>query len=156
MSDANVIQCPHCGQAYFVQPQQWAQYLGQAINCTRCGRAFTVTAPGAGTSPVEVAPPGPDAAAGAPQPTFPSPQLLAPPAIPGQGFPTPGFQPPTFPPPYPQFGGGMYPPAPARTSGWAISSLILGILSFCLPVLGSLAAIGAGIAGLTTTRQFSA
>ncbi|HEY8746501.1 MAG TPA: MJ0042-type zinc finger domain-containing protein, partial [Tepidisphaeraceae bacterium] len=45
MPDATMIQCPHCGQAYFVQPHQWAQYQGQTISCTRCGKAFNVIAP---------------------------------------------------------------------------------------------------------------
>ncbi|HEY8749980.1 MAG TPA: DUF4190 domain-containing protein, partial [Tepidisphaeraceae bacterium] len=51
------------------------------------------------------------------------------------------------------YAGAMYPPAPTQTSGWAVASLILGILSFCLPTLGSLAAIATSIPGLVQTRQ---
>jgi len=68
-----------------------------------------------------------------------------------QGFPPP-FPPGPFPPLHPQF-GAMYPAPPARTSGLAIASLILGILSFCLPGVGSLAAVGTGIGGLVGTRE---
>jgi predicted Zn finger-like uncharacterized protein/prepilin-type processing-associated H-X9-DG protein len=161
MAEANVIQCPNCGQAYFVQPHQWGQYQGRTIHCTRCGKPFTVTAPQLG--PGQGAPGGVDGGvgAGASGPdqvgvgVTSSVQGLAsapqPPVLP-QGYPPPPqFQPGSYPPVYQQY--GMYPPPAARTSGWAIASLILGILSFCLPAVASLAAIGTGIGGIVGTRD---
>src|SRR5579871_185467 len=147
MVHPNVIQCPHCGQAYFVQPHQWVQYQGHSINCTRCGRAFTVMAPGgivvpgAGAPAVEAANPAPmDPSVPPPLPPGAGFRPYQGQALQGQGvqppvFPPPGFPPPGYAPQYPQF--GMYPAAPKATSGWAISSLVIGILSFFLPAIGS-------------------
>jgi prepilin-type processing-associated H-X9-DG protein len=126
MPDANMIQCSHCGQAYFVQPHQWVQYQGQTIHCTRCGKAFAVMVPAATSTGVDPS-------------TVPTiPPTLFPPATSGL---------------HPVYTGAMYPPNPTRTNGWAITSLILGVLSFCLPAIGSLAAIGAAIVGLMQTRE---
>lgn len=61
----------------------------------------------------------------------------------------PGNLPPGMPPQYP---GGMYPPPPTRTSGAAITSLILGIL-MCIPLLTQLGAILFGIIGISSTRK---
>ena len=56
------IQCPHCGQTYGLNDQQVPQYAGQTINCTQCGKAFTVPAslaqPGSVTPAVAGAPTG--------------------------------------------------------------------------------------------------
>jgi prepilin-type processing-associated H-X9-DG protein len=136
MADANMIQCPYCGQAYFVQPHQWAQYLGQTINCTRCGRAFTVQTP-------QIPPVYSPTATTVDVTNAPPPSL-------------PGFAPPIptgYASPYSAYSTAHYPAAPVRTSGWAIASLVLGILSFCLPTVGSLGAIGTAIGGLLQTRQ---
>jgi hypothetical protein len=38
------VTCPHCGQGFAVQPQQWQQYQGRSINCTSCGKPFVVGA----------------------------------------------------------------------------------------------------------------
>lgn len=156
MADSDQVRCPHCGQTYFVQPGQWAQYHGRTINCTKCGRPFSVTAPaevmgGAGAAPAQApAPPDPGGMPAGVAPSygqaFPPPPLYPPAGVPyagaypaGAGYPPGGFYPP--------------PPGPVGTSGWAIASLILGILAFCLPVIGSLGAIGTAIGGLVQTRQ---
>src|SRR6185295_6493251 len=61
------ITCPHCGQVYGLTPEQVPQYAGQTINCTACGKPFTV-------------PGGPSASAAPSQPPKPG----APPAYPDQ------------------------------------------------------------------------
>lgn len=115
MADGNEIRCPHCGQDYAVQPGQWAQYLGQNINCTRCGKAFVVSGPA--QSPA--APPIPMA----------------------------------HPPSQVQYATPAYAVAPTTTSGWALTSLVTGILSFCIPILGSIVAIVTGIVGIVRTGR---
>jgi predicted Zn finger-like uncharacterized protein/prepilin-type processing-associated H-X9-DG protein len=128
INPADQIKCPHCGQTYAVQPEQWAQYAGRTINCTRCGQAFTV----AGQQRAQ------------------------------QVMPMPGYGPaPAYPPSMPQYSpaqshnvgyaGQPYSIQPARTSGWAIWSLVCGLLSFCLPVLGNIPAIIFGIVGIVKT-----
>ena len=122
------IACTHCGQTYELTPQQVPQYAGQTITCTACGKPFTVSIPSANT--FDVAPP-----------------------------PPPPHVPPATAPMY----AGAYerqaayaanpPVAPTQTNGFAIASLIVGIVSFCIPVLGSLAAIVLGIVGLTRTKD---
>src|SRR5437016_2465510 len=105
MAEANVIQCPNCGQAYFVQPHQWAQYQGQTINCTRCGRPFTVTPSTSAQSQAGAR----SAATGQSGPAMAmSPQVAAappqPPVLP-PGFALAQFQPGGYPPPpYGQYG----------------------------------------------------
>ena len=51
----------------------------------------------------------------------------------------------------PEYASGLG--TPPQTNGWAITSLVSGILGFCLPVLGGLIAIVTGIIGLTRTRD---
>ena len=67
-----------------------------------------------------------------------------------------------FPPPRPPGGArgayagqdyGTAPGGPQQTTGWAVASLVSGILGFCLPVLGGLVAIVTGIIGLVRTRD---
>lgn len=120
------IKCPHCGQTYAVRPEQWAQYSGRTINCTRCGQPFSVE-----TRPVPSAPP--------PMPAY-GPPPAYPPAAPAPMQPPPGM-----------YGVPPYSIQPAITSGWAIWSLVCGLLSFCVPVLGNLLAIIFGIVGITKT-----
>jgi prepilin-type processing-associated H-X9-DG protein len=43
--------------------------------------------------------------------------------------------------------------APQQTNGWAVTSLVSGILGFCLPLVGGLVAIITGVVGLTRTRD---
>jgi len=129
MAEASQIKCPHCGQSYLVQPEQWSQYLGQTINCTRCGREFRVTAPA------------------------PAAPLMAP--IPQYAQPVPPGQPPqaNFGPSSPfQNPLPYYPAAPVPISGWAIASLVCGFL-FCIPGLTSIFAIIAGAIGLSQTKE---
>src|SRR5690348_5113855 len=123
MAEANVIQCPNCGQAYFVQPHQWGQYQGQTINCTRCGRPFTVTsaapaqasgapgtevesgaAPGMGDAPAQgVGQSPPQIPPAQVQSGAPQPQLMPP------GYPPSQYHPGAYPPPhYQPYGGTMY------------------------------------------------
>jgi len=107
MAEANQISCPHCGQPYFVLPEQWGPYHGRTIPCAKCGGPFVVTAP-AGT-------------------------YLA---------------------PYGLSGAPQYPAGPPPTSGWAIASLVTGIVGFCpLWVIGSLAAVITGTVGLVQTSD---
>ncbi|HSU66950.1 MAG TPA: DUF4190 domain-containing protein [Tepidisphaeraceae bacterium] len=131
MAEMNQIKCPHCGQTYAVRPDQWAQYQGRTINCTKCGQPFAVSGP-----PEAVAPQT------APAAVTPS---MQPPMMPPQtpvGYSTPGG-----------YGPGPMGVQPTQGNGWAITSLIFGIVSFCLPVLGSVVAIVTGIVGLTKTRD---
>jgi prepilin-type processing-associated H-X9-DG protein len=121
------IKCPHCSQPYAVRPDQWEQYSGRAINCTRCGRPFTVEAR---HIVPQTAPPAP--AYGQP-----------PPYVPASGNPMMQQQ--------PAYGGMPYPIQPTRTSGFAVWSLVCGLLSFCVPVIGNLLAIVFGIIGIAKT-----
>lgn len=79
------------------------------------------------------------------QPPYP-PQSPQSPQPPYGGPPSPYGQPGGYP-------GGNYgmPPPAAGTSGWAVTSLVLGILSFIIPFLGSLAAIITGAVGIQKT-----
>lgn len=132
MADSNQITCPHCGQPYFVRSEQWAQYHGRNINCTRCAKPFTVTAPG----PMAMPPP----------PVFsatPASQFATPPAPPY--MPAPAHSQFVFP-------AGLYPPPPPMST-WAMMSLILGLALFCIPVVGGLVGIITGIIGIAQTRQ---
>lgn len=78
----NEIACPHCGQTYAVTPQQWPQYQGQTITCTKCGQAFVVGAKPAakGPPPLPPVPPGGYAPAFA-GPTAPPPRRGMHPAL---------------------------------------------------------------------------
>lgn len=131
MNPTDMIKCPHCGQEYAVRPEQWAQYSGRTINCTRCGQAFTVAGQ-------------------------PAPQQQQPPPMPQ----APSYgQPPGYPPnipnyaPAPGYPGQPYSIQPATTSGFAIWSLVCGFFGFCLPIPSSLLAIIFGIIGLNKTRD---
>lgn len=130
MADGNQIKCPHCGQSYAVRPEQWPQYQGRTINCTKCGQAFTVTAP------PSMVPPPPAGAA-------------------GMGSQAPGFTPEStgYASPSPPYQAQMFPTAPTQGNGWALTSLIFGILGFCVPLLGGIVAIVTGIIALTKTRD---
>src|SRR5690242_13035800 len=103
MAEANLIQCPNCGQAYFVQPHQWGQYLGQTINCTRCGKPFTVTAPASAQGPTGV---GGDPGQGVDAVVTDQAGGMS--APPPQGVPG-GPPPPTLPPGYPAPQGQFQP-----------------------------------------------
>lgn len=140
MAEPNQITCPHCGQPYAVRPEQWAQYHGRTINCTKCGQAFVVTAPFQATGPAAAPPPltGVPASVYVPPPGYP---------------PSPAGYPPQYPPQYPPPGYPPYPQPFKPTSGWATAGLIFGILGFCLPIIGSLLGIVFGIIGITKTRD---
>ena len=128
MPDANQIQCPNCGQPYAVRDDQWAQYNGRTINCTKCGKSFTVTAP------PEVLPP---VAPAAPPPFPPQPVAYSgPPGLPG-GYVDPA----------------TYPQGPVVKNRWALASLLCAVLLFWLPILGGAIAIVTGIIALTRTRD---
>ena len=136
MADTNQIKCPHCGQTYAVRPEQWGQYNGRTINCTKCGQTFTVAAPAemaAAPQPPAVGQPGVS-------------QAIQPPPM--------GTQPPAMAYASPAgFPMGAVPVAPTQGNGWAITSLIFGIISFCVPVVLSLVAIVTGIIGVVKTRD---
>jgi prepilin-type processing-associated H-X9-DG protein len=131
MAAASQIKCPHCGQSYLVQPEQWSQYLGQAINCTRCGREFQVAAAPVANVPSPSLPTAATAPA-YPQPAYPQPRI---------GPTSPFEQPPT------------YPGAPVPSSGWALTSFIFGIAGFCVPGIGAIIAIASGILGIVRTKE---
>ena len=137
MADSSQIQCPHCGQSYFVQPAQWAQYHGRTINCTKCGRPFTVLAPPQVIEAMRQAPALPPG-----MPLFRRHRLLRSRSFSPQPIPT-GYA------PYP----GMMYPQPKPMSGWAIASLIGSLALFCVPVLGGLFGIVSGIIGIIQTRE---
>jgi prepilin-type processing-associated H-X9-DG protein len=121
------IKCPHCGQTYAVRPDQWEQYSGRTINCTRCGWAFTV-----------------EARHVIPQTAAPAPAYGQPPAYVPAGANA-------MMPQQPVYGGMPYPIQPTTTSGFAVWSLVCGLLSFCVPVIGNLLAIVFGIIGIVKT-----
>src|SRR5579864_7083269 len=151
MADTSQITCPNCGQTYAVRPEQWPQYHGRTINCTKCGKPFTVTAPaGMAQAPYQ---PG----ATAPQSTGPQPaQGGASQPAGTRGYPPPAYQQgaPVAPDTSVAYGGyGPGAVATVGTSGWAITSLITGIISFCVPVIGSIAAIVTGIVGIVRTKD---
>jgi len=128
------IACTHCGQTYELTPQQVPQYAGQTITCTACGRPFTVSIPAGNT--YDLGPP---------------PHVPAVPQVPQM----PQAQATMHPGAYErQAAYAVNPPvAPPQSNGLAIASLIVGIVSFCIPLLGSLAAIVLGIVGLTRTKD---
>lgn len=103
------VSCPHCGQAYDIPQEQWPQYQGRTITCTRCQQPFTVTAAGA------VAPP-PAAAAPATAATPPAQAPAAPyPPQPGHAYQQP------------------YMPAPKKgMSGGMIALIVVGICAVLL------------------------
>ena len=130
MADPNQIICPQCGQSYAVRPEQWAQYQGRTINCTKCGKPFVVGGAGGPQTPPSFVPvPG-----ALPQ--------AAPSVIPPAGAA------PTVP-----YGGYAY-QAPTQGNGLAVLSLIFGIISFCVvPIIGSVVAIVTGALGLSRTKD---
>jgi predicted Zn finger-like uncharacterized protein len=133
MAESDQIQCPHCGQTYAVRPEQWPQYSGRSINCTRCGQAFTVAAPPELMAQGQSAPAPEQAAYPQQTPAFPS------------ATPTPGG--------YGGYPTGGYSPGPTMGNGLAVTSLIFGIFSFCVPVIATLVAVITGIFGLLKTRD---
>ena len=148
MADPEQVTCPHCGQPYMVRPEQWSQYHGRTINCTKCGKPFVVTAPPEVRQPVQppqwpAVPSAAPAQTPYPQPTYP-PAGYAPVATP-YGAPPYGA-----PPMYGYPAAMIHAPGP---SGWAITSLITGLLSFCLPAVGSILAIVTGIIGINRSRD---
>ncbi|MDB5355449.1 MAG: hypothetical protein JWN24_1902 [Phycisphaerales bacterium] len=98
----NEITCPHCRQTYAVRPEQWPQYAGRSIACTKCGQTFAVAGP-AGAAPPP--PPPPVMGGYAPQ----------------AGYPQPGGYPP---------GGYGYGPPPQKKglSGGAIAAIVIGVI----------------------------
>ena len=72
---------------------------------------------------------------------------------PQQPYGQPPMQPPIQ-PPMPPYGQG-YPPQPfgmpSKTSGAAIAALVLGLVGFCVPVIGGLVAVILGIVGIAST-----
>src|SRR5687768_16118631 len=121
----NTVSCPHCGQDYSVTPEQRAQYRGQTINCTKCGRPFTVDG-------------GPAMPASPPWPASPPPV--------GGGAPPP--------PPVQQYASPYQAyQQPERTSKLAVASLVTGLLAFIIPVIAGVAAIIMGIVALGRTKD---
>ncbi len=59
MTQSNIpteIVCPHCRQTYAITPEQWPQYQGQSISCTKCGQTFAVGASAPGGAPPPLPP----------------------------------------------------------------------------------------------------
>jgi prepilin-type processing-associated H-X9-DG protein len=152
-SNPQQIKCPHCGQTYAVRPEQWEQYHGRTINCTRCAQPFTVTAPPGAVAQPPATPPtqqppayGSPSAMGAQSPMGYPPMgtPMGQPAMGGYGSPYPAYAAP-----------GVAP----GTSGWAITSLVAGIVSvvlFCVPffsLLVGLTGVFGGILGLKRTAN---
>jgi predicted Zn finger-like uncharacterized protein len=126
---ATQIECPHCHQTYDLTAEQAPQYAGQTITCTRCQKPFTVPANLGG--------------AAAPQRTM-APTYVEPaaqqttPAYPGQQSTQYAMQ--------PGIAAG-----PRQTNGFAIASLICGILG-CTGI-GGILAIVFGILGIQKTKD---
>jgi predicted Zn finger-like uncharacterized protein/prepilin-type processing-associated H-X9-DG protein len=134
---SQLITCPQCGQTYTITPRQVPQYQGRTIQCTKCGRPFTVNIPMA----EEVVPPLP-----------PTPE---PGPVKAHGFPVtqqqpvfPQQQPPAFPPSY------AYQTAapPPKASGLAVASLVFACIGLILPLVGIIGII-LGIIALLKTRD---
>lgn len=123
MSEANQITCPHCGQNYAVEPEQWGQYQGKTIPCSKCGQKFTVGALGVSAALPPITPADP---------------------VPG-AHPVAGYR--TSP------GYGAYAGEAPKTSGIAVASLVMGIASFLLPVILSIPAIICGAIGMSKTKD---
>src|SRR5258707_115549 len=116
MPEENQIRCPNCGQSYAVQPAQWAQYNGRSINCTRCGQSFTVTAPPQVMAQQEAG--FPSTAGALPSQPGMNPVSVGTPSLPYGTYQNQGF-----------------PITPTEKNGLALTSLILGFVGFCVPVL---------------------
>ena len=90
----------------------------------------------------------PDHGTGTPSPAIPGYPNVAerPPAASPRGGPAPTYYQPHQP--------GMMPAPTAvtKTSGLAVTSLVLGLLSWVLPIIGGLMAIGFGVGGLFAVR----
>jgi prepilin-type processing-associated H-X9-DG protein len=111
VSNPDNISCPNCGQTYQLTPEQIPQYSGQTIDCTRCGRPFTVPVLGSG-------------AAGVPPP---APTASVAPLSYGQA------------PQHVEFGGESSFQTP-QSNGWAIASLVSGLFG-CLFIPGIVAIV---------------
>jgi prepilin-type processing-associated H-X9-DG protein len=143
------FQCPNCGQLYALTPQQVPRYAGQAITCTQCGRPFVVpremTTTRAKPLPAAMVMPAPVAS--------PEGAVFAPPPLPGASSPRPrtsvARQAPDHPAPPPPF----HFVASSRFNGWAVASLVLGIIGLVIPIVLSLLAILLGFAALNRTRD---
>jgi prepilin-type processing-associated H-X9-DG protein len=141
MTQPVTVYCPHCGQAYSMLPGR----AGQTVQCTQCQKIFTAGVPGSAPA----AQPGPGATyvgnyvAGA-QPGAGTANVIGNYAGPGQ---VPGYAAP---------GGfaqaGAYVPPP-QGNGIATAGLVMGILSFCIPLVCSLLAIIFGIIGITRAKD---
>jgi len=119
------FKCPHCGTVYGLTDDQVPQYSGQTLNCTKCGKSFTV--PQLGSS-VAAAP----RAAVPVQPAFQSP-------APGQ-------------PPVNYMGPQSY-VSPYIGNPMAIVAVIFGALGFIIPVIASILALVFGVIALMKTRD---
>lgn len=117
----STVSCPHCGQTYAVTPEQRAQYGGRPITCTRCQRTFTADG-------------------------MPAQGGMAPAPLAGEGagdYPAAGQQVAYGP------AGAYGPTTPSEgTSAWAVTSLVLGCLSFCIPIVAPIGAVVTGIVAL--------
>jgi prepilin-type processing-associated H-X9-DG protein len=137
------IQCPHCGQAYALTPEQVPQYSGQTITCMQCNRPFTVpalaqAAPAAARPPASTLPPALGGAAGTAQPRSDQPSAT---------------QPATPPPQAPlNYNAPSY-IRPLQSNGLAIASLVCACLGFIIPVIPGILAIIFGIMAIRRTRD---
>lgn len=100
------------------------EFAGRQTRCPTCQREVTLPRAQTGIMPIQAAP--------APSPALD--QAFARPSIAGQPLP------------------GAFPP-PAGTSKLAIFSLVLGVLSFCIPLVLSIPAIILGFMGLSAIKK---
>ena len=141
------VQCPHCGQAYALTLEQVARLGGQMITCSQCNESFLVSKDDSITGGLATQPSTfetrPEATAGA-IPNF----------VPGIVYANPAVAAALGAAPY-----SLIPPrrsareegAPAprrRRSGWAIASLVCGLLAILIPVIPGLLAIFFGLIAL--------
>ena len=145
--------CGKCGTALTASegaaaPTAPPEYTGPAgVPPSAWGVAST---PGAIADP-QPAPPAPAAPSDpfAPPDLSPPPGYGAPPGYPPPGYPPPGYPPPGYAPqgyPPPGYGAGPpgwsgYGPPPVHSNGFAIASLVLGIVGWPFCGIGSVLAI---------------
>jgi hypothetical protein len=147
-----------CGKTLMAQEQ----FIGEMIQCPKCGQQMEVPRESDPASIPEPAPPPPMPPYRSPPPHEPEPLPSSPPPFsssPGEqsgtGYPSQGTSYPAQ-GSYPASGASSPPPAGTpgvNTSAMAVASFILGLVSFCLPIVLSVPAIILGIAGWVRIAQ---
>lgn len=145
------VQCPHCGQAFALTPEQVRRFAGQTITCSQCSEPFLVSGEVAVTGGLATEPSTfetrPFATAGA----MPSLAAAGLGALSSGAYADDAYTPPKrylpqeapMPPNYAQM----------QTNGLASASLILGVLGLIVPLVPGLLAIVLGMVALRRARD---